>query len=216
MTSLSKFCLKTPRFLSKFDFSDQMSSNANHQTEMTNVIRKFLNDLRRLSVLNLEGSSGFYHVNSLYETAYDFSRYIHLYPEFLQSLTDDDKNFVKEHFPNALPKLVGFTPGLINNIKYNVNTARTKRSQIFFIKNEIVDLYKQVNQNTLSTEIEKFLQELEKSNNILESTISDLTDPENDETDDDPDDVPNLNGVPSSHDWWSEEYRQMWKNKTNP
>ena len=49
--------------------------------------------------------------------------------------------------------------------------------------------------------------------NILESKISRWTEPDYNGADDDPDEVPNLNGVPQSHDWWPEEYRQMWKNK---
>ena len=29
-----------------------------------------------------------------------------------------------------------------------------------------------------------------------------------------PEQVPDLNGVPLSHDWWTAEHRDMWKKKT--
>ena len=34
-----------------------------------------------------------------------------------------------------------------------------------------------------------------------------------DEIDDDPREVPNLNGVPEAHYWWTDEHRELWDNR---
>lgn len=108
-----------------------MSSNSiesRDHTEMLKIIKEFLFDLRCLSVIDVQDSPIFYYVDKVYESAYDFARFIQFSPEFLQLLTDEDKNLIKEHFPTALPKLVCSTRGLVNNIEFSLNTARTKRS----------------------------------------------------------------------------------------
>ena len=184
--------------------------------EMIAVIKGFLRNLNVLSVIQEEGSSGFFYVKNLYEAAYEFARHTHLYPDFRKFLTDEDKNILKEHFTNAFVKLVGYTPGLVNNIgPSTLNVARTRRSQIWFIKNEVLDLYKEVNGNDLPKEMKDLLSKLNESNNVLECRISNWTRPDYDEADDDPEDVPNLNGVPESHCWWTKEHRQMSKNRKN-
>ncbi len=194
-----------------------MSSNSTESvedTEMVAAIKELLRHLNILGITKNEGASVFSYVDDLYEAAYNFGRYTHLHPGFQQLLTSEDKNGLKEHFPKALVEIVGYTPGLVNSVgPSTINIARTRRSQIWFLKNEVLNLYKEVNGNNLSKEVQDALKKLEESNNVLQYRISNWTRPDYDEADDDPDDVPNLNGVPESHNWWTEEHRNMWRNK---
>jgi hypothetical protein len=194
-----------------------MSSNSTESTgtsEMVSAIKELLRTLTNLSATKHEGPSGFFYVEHLYEAAYQFGRHTHLYPDFRQLLTDEDKNVLKEHFPNAFVTLVDYTSGLVGNIgPSTLNVARTRRSQLWFFKNEVLNLYTEVNGNELPKEVKDVLNKLNESNNVLRHKISNWTRPDYDEADDDPEDVPNLNGVPESHNWWTKEHREMWKNK---
>lgn len=188
-----------------------MSSNS---MEMVSAIKELLRTLTNLSAIKHEGPSGFFYVDHLYEAAYDFGRLSYLHLDFRQLLTVEDKNNLKEHFPKALATLTDYTSGAVNTIGPSIlNVARTRRSQLWFVKNEILDLYKEVNGNDLPQEVQDALKKLKMSDNVLEYNISNWTRPDYDEADDDPEDVPNLNGVPESHSWWTEEHREMWKNK---
>jgi hypothetical protein len=177
-------------------------------------IKEFLRRLIILANALDEGPWAFSDVNEFYKAAYNFGRYTHLHPDFQQLLTSDDKITLKKDFPKALVEIAGYTPGLFNNITPSrLNVARTRRSQLWFLKNEVLDLYKQANENDLSKEVQDELNKLEEQDNILEYNISNWTRPDYDEAEDDSDDVPNLNGVPESHDWWTEDHREMWANK---
>jgi hypothetical protein len=184
------------------------------QTNMTRIIKQLLDRLHYLSILKNEIDFGFSNASILYKSVYDFGRHTHLQPDYRKLLTNEDEKILKEFFPIGFTKLVGYTPGLVNNIEpSNLNIARRKRSQIWFLKNEFLDFYKEVSGCELTQEIKDALKKLEESDDALEFDISNWTRPDYDEAVDRLSDVPNLNGVPESHDWWTEQHRQMWKNK---
>ena len=193
-----------------------MSSNSIESTEndeMIRLLRNILKDLHYLSILKNEEEFGFTNAKIVYKTAYEFGRRTHLVPDYRQLLTDEDKNNLKQHFPAGFVKLVGYTPGLVNIIgPSTINLARTKLSEISFVRNELLDMYKEVNGGELANEMTKALADLDHSSDRLKITISGWLSGYS-EVDDDPDDVPNLNGVPDSHDWWTEEHREIWENR---
>ncbi|CAF5072771.1 unnamed protein product, partial [Rotaria magnacalcarata] len=188
--------------------------SSTEQANMNRIIKDFLSRLHYLSILTKEIEYGHSNASKLYNSVYEFGRHTYIYPDYRQLFTDEDKNIFEQCFPIGFVKLVGYTPGLVDNIEpSNLNIARARRSQLWFLKNEILDLYKEINGgNELTTEIQHALNKLETSDNVLECHISDWTEPGYDEAEDKPREVPNLNGVPESHDWWTEEHRQRWKN----
>lgn len=196
-----------------------MSAAASETVEdppMARIIKNLLGDLKYLAILKNEVEYGLSTAEGLYESTYEFGRNTYLHPDYRKYFTEEDRKILNEYFPTAFIRLVGYTPGLVNNIHPSMlNVARARRSQVYFAKYELIDLYKELNGNELPTEVTDALKQLEESNNVLRSKISDWTRPSGFRgAEDDPDDVPNLNGVPKCHDWWTPEHREMWKNKT--
>ncbi|UJR11291.1 hypothetical protein I4U23_015472 [Adineta vaga] len=188
--------------------------SSTEETDMARIIKQLVDRLHYLSILKNEKDFGFSNASILYETVYEFGRRTHLQPDYRKLLTNEDEKNLKEFFPIGFTKLIGYTPGLVNNIDpSDLNIARGKRSQIWFLKNEFLDFYKEVSGYELTQEMKDALKKLEQSDDELEFNISNWTRPDYDEAVDRPSDVPNLNGVPESHDWWTEEHRQLWKNK---
>lgn len=192
-----------------------MSSDSNqsiNKTEIIAIIEEMLRRLRHRTSKKDRGlwGWGFYDLRKFYEAIYEFCRHTHLYPDFRQLLTVEDKNHLKEYLPKAIGYIIAYTPGLLSQMDPSwLNIARARLSQITFLDKELLDLYKEVGGNALSHEFVDRLNELEISRNVLCNDIEDWTHPCCGDTVDDPDDVPNLNGVPLSHDWWPDEYREM-------
>ncbi|CAF1274282.1 unnamed protein product [Adineta ricciae] len=182
-------------------------------TDMQRVVKEFLSRLHYLSILTKEVEYGYSNALRLYTSVYELGRRLSAHPDYRQMLTDEDKTTFKQYFPTGFVKLVDYTPGLVGNIEpSDLNIARTRRSQIWFLKNELLDLYKEINGKELTTEMQSALDKLQTSDNMLDSDISDWIRPDYDEAVDKSEDVPNLNGVPPSHDWWTEEHRRIWEN----
>lgn len=189
-------------------------SNAIENSEMIRVFKELVTNLSFLPMIKNEAENGLLNADLLYESIYDFGRYTHLTQNYQQLLTNEDKTKFKECFPQGFVKLVGYTPGLVNTISpLSINIARQRQSQIFFAKNELIDLYKELNEHKLPIEVSDALKNLEQSNNFVRNSISDWINVSYCEIDDEPGDVPNLNGVPETHDWWTNEHRQIWKNR---
>lgn len=189
------------------------STESTDGDEMIRLIKNITKDLHYLSILKNEEEFGFSSAKILYRRIYEFGRHTHLLPNYLQLLADEDKNNLKRHFPTGFVKLVGYAPELVHLVSPSIiNEARARLSQICFARNELLELYKDVNGDELTKEVTEALNSLDQSCEGLQDTVSDWLSGYY-EVEDDPDDVPNLNGVPDSHDWWTEEHREMWKSR---
>lgn len=188
-------------------------SSTSTSTEMIGIIRNLVKDLRYLSTLTNESEFGFSNARQIYQEAYEFGRRSYLLPDYLQLLTDEDKKNFKESFPPGLARLATYTPGLINTLqKSSINLARERLSQITFVKDELLDFYREINGNKASEEVVQASKILNECQCRLDYTISQWL-RGYDEIDDDPSEVPNLNGVPETHYWWTDKHRELWNNR---
>jgi hypothetical protein len=191
-----------------------MSSTTEPETEMQAAKRRFLSDLRYVAgLVNEKGPDGFSPVRRLYKRSFEFGRQTHLNPNFRETLTSEDRDNFRQYFPTAISVVAGFSPGLVNHICPGklLNVARTFRSEISFLQNEVFDLYKEVADEETTKDIEEALANIQMEDNCLEYNIESWIAYDGE---DDIDDVPNLNGVPESHSWWLPEHRQHWANQT--
>jgi hypothetical protein len=99
-----------------------------------------------------------------------------------------------------------------------MNIVKKRVSQMSFLKNEMFQLYKELN-NGVDMSIasgsseEAAIHKLQDRIAKLLNQIEVWSEP-NYPSDDDAEEVPDLNGVPLSHYWWTAEHRDMWKEKT--
>lgn len=170
--------------------------------DMRSIIQAFLGQLYYLSILKDERNASIL-LNSIFE----LGRHSYIYPDYKKLFTEQDRKIFKHFFPTSIIQLLGWTPILVNiDFKSDINIARERRSQLWFLKNEITDLYMEF-YGCLTPEIENSLQKLIESDNILEHEIS----VDDDEIQNNMDDIPNLTGVPTSHYWWIEQHRKCQK-----
>uniref|UniRef100_A0AC35FYQ5 Uncharacterized protein n=1 Tax=Panagrolaimus sp. PS1159 TaxID=55785 RepID=A0AC35FYQ5_9BILA len=154
-------------------------------------------------------------ITNFYSAGYDFARLTRFHSaEF--TLDQKEKEEFINNFPIALEKATGLTRGLYNNMSpESMNELKALRSQIVFIKTDFTNLYSRISNNEKSIqELKKSIEELQKEENNIESYLMNWSASDG-EGMNDPDDVPNLNGVPESHDWWTQENRNLWKTKNS-
>ena len=180
---------------------------------MIGIIRNLVKDLRYLSTLTNESEFGVSNARLIYQKAYEFGRRSYLLPDYRQLLTDEDKKNFNEFFPAGLARLTNYTPALVNTLqKSSINLARERLSQITFVKDELLDLYREIHGNQLPDEVIQSSKTLNEWQCRLDFTISEWL-RGYDEIEDDPAEVPNLNEVPETHYWWTNEHRALWNNR---
>ena len=94
-----------------------------------------------------------------------------------------------------------------------MTTAKIWLSILYFFKNEIFNYYKEVcgGNVELTSEIENAFSDLDDE--IYELDVQVKYWSKQDDVEDYLGEIPNLNGVPQSHYWWTEENRLYSKNK---
>ena len=186
-------------------------------TKMRHIINEFLKCLKQLAVNNCGKDFEYIKSKDLYENVFHLARHMHLYPKYRELFTDEDKKYFKEAFHVGFIKLIGYTPGMVNNIEdCDMNIAKTKLSEMTFLKNEIFELFKELNDGDqkLNSSEERAVEILD---DLIEKTLDNVSrwsEPDYYSAIDDPEEVPNLNGVPESHSWWPAKHLEVWKNKT--
>jgi hypothetical protein len=183
-------------------------------TQMRPLINEFFRRLKHLATTNCDQVFGFANSKGFYKTAFDLARHMHIYPNYRDLFTDEDKKAFKEEFPIGFIILIGYTPGMVNNIEdCDMNIAKTKLSEMTFLKNEIFELYKQFSGDDVKLSSNKEIS-MTDLDDFIEKTldkISTWTEPDYYSAVDDPEQVPNLTGVPESHSWWRKKNRELFK-----
>lgn len=180
-------------------------------TKIKSLIKSFLKCLENLADHKCGILDGISHSIHFYKYGYDLARLMYLYPNYRELFTDEDKKDFKENILKAFVKLLFYTDIIIDSVfKYSINIAKTKLSEMSFIKNEIFGFYKELigidlkltlNEENAMKDLEDMM---ERISGYIEYSFEDI----------DFDDLPNLNGVPESHTWWTTEQRELWKNKS--
>lgn len=112
--------------------------------------------------------------------------------------------------------VIDCAPGVVNNIEpEDMNLAKRRLSELTFLKNEIIGLYHDFSTTggKLGAELTSQLEELDDSIDMLECQVQSWSRPNCYSAKDDPKQVPDLNGVPESHSWWTSQNRNAWKDK---
>uniref|UniRef100_A0A914YV68 Uncharacterized protein n=1 Tax=Panagrolaimus superbus TaxID=310955 RepID=A0A914YV68_9BILA len=150
-------------------------------------------------------------VSNFYDHGYDFSRLSNLKA---LKLSDIEKEEFRQKFPEALKKAGLMTRSLYHNMSPEyLNRMRHWRSKVEFLINDILDLFKEVSSNNeIPESLNKFVEEIDYEGYLMDEKIE-LWSGHLGEGMDFPNDVPNLNGVPESHNWWTQEHRNLWKDK---
>lgn len=183
---------------------------------MKRSIVEFMKRLKHTTVMKPNATNWDANADIFYERVYDMARLMHLYPNYRALLTDDDKSTLKECFEPTLASVVGFTPCVVNNIEaYDMNVAKRRLSELTFLKDEVLGLYREVSGGIEASEnTKKALAELDYFIEMLDDQIYNWSLPTYEFARDDPRQVPNLNGVPESHTWWTKKHRDYWKEKS--
>ena len=185
-----------------------------NDAQMRSVIKNFLGLLKYTTMVKSE----FGHTNAVrfYKAAYELGRHMHLRPDYRPLFTEEDTATFRKWFKPAFISIAQGTDRLINNLEpHELNLAKKRLSQIWFLLNEIYGLYQELFEKVepiVSMEIAAI--ELDPDVQRLESKIEFWSDSDNEcYTEPNPNEEPNLNGVPDSHYWWSKIRRQAWKDK---
>jgi hypothetical protein len=197
--------------------------NEEEQQQNSNKMKKLIiNLLKELKCSTVVQIPEFRLANgeNIYNLAYELGRQMYLNPTNVKSLfTEEEKQLFKQVFPIAFVNQAYLTPGYVNNLRPDQMThAKRKLSVLYFLKNEIFDLYNQICEADKNSEIETKLKDaIAKLNECIEDLDDKVTtwsDPDyQGGTEEWPEDEPNLNGVPQTHHWWTEEQRELWKKK---
>ena len=191
----------------------------NYDAKLRPVIANFLGLLKYTTEVKPELGFGYTNTARVYEAAYDLGRHMYLCPNYRTLFTDEDTATFRKWFRPAFVSLVQCTrDDLVNNLEpYELNTAKKRLSQIWFLRNEIYGLYKELfGKVEPRVAMEKAAAELDTDAQRLESLIEVWSEPENVfYAEPDPIKDLNLNGVPDSHYWWSNRQRQEWNDKAD-
>ena len=195
-----------------------MSTSSTSDEEMKRLIGEFLKRLKYSMAVKADPRDWNSHTSTFYEDVYEMVRNMYLHPNNRALLSHEDKIILKENFVPAFVRIANCTPGVVNNIEaHDMNIAKTRLSELTFLKNEVFDLYKEsCNDNVNETdEVKQALKKLDYCIEMLERKISNWSRPDYEYAEDDLDQLPNLNGVPESHHWWTSKHRELCKEKAN-
>jgi hypothetical protein len=181
------------------------------------LIKEFLSTLKYTIVVEPEWD-GQSNAMQFYELVYELGRQMHLCPDKCRALLNDqsNKSVWRQTFQQAYVSVVSCTRGLVNNLEAcDINIARTKLSELWFLRNEILELNAELDLVTDSTAraiLDAATVKLDRDAEMLESQIDWWANPNyQGEMEEEAFDVPNLKGVPDSHHWWSISQRESCK-----
>ena len=181
------------------------------EPDLKQVIKDFLEELIKATDEKSTPENHYLNIDFLNENVFEIGRQLNLSSDLF---TEKEKQTFKEIFPTALISFVDSMYPFVNNFdEDNLTYAKIWLSSLHFIKNEIFNYYKEIcGGNVVKTN------ELEKAFSDIDEKIDDLKNDvkywsKQSDVKDCLDYIPNLNGVPESHYWWTEENRQFSKNK---
>jgi hypothetical protein len=189
-----------------------MSSEIEVINNMRGLIQTFLNALKFTIQVQPKRAHGLTNASNFYEKVYDLGRYMYLYPNYRELFTNEDREIFKETFLDAFVSIICHTPGVVNNLEaHELNIAKTKLSELTFLKKEIFDYYKEVcgNEIELTDEVKSAIEELEDCMDMLEDQIKCWSRHDHPFAESNSYQVPILKGVPQTHYWWTNEQRNM-------
>lgn len=176
-------------------------------------IKEFLERLEQTCSIKRDFTVWQSHVSLFYRDVYQMIRLMHLNPNFCDLLTDENKKTFTENFMRAFIPVCNCTFLTINNITCKeLNKVKTKLTELNFLKNEVFNLYKELNGGCveMTDKLNYALEQLNVCIEILQEKLEIHADHDENELRS----VPNLNGVPESHIWWTPEERNSAKDKT--
>ena len=180
--------------------------------DLKKVILQFMVRLKRAST-DLDLETAILNTDFFYEQVYELGRHMNLSSEYKSLFSEEDKQTLVEIFPKAFVLLAAYTHSLMSNMDDDDFTfAKVCLSNIAFFKNEILNFYKELSGNVeLSEEMNNSISDLDDLMDRIETDVAYWS--KQDNVEDYLDYIPNLNGVPESHYWWTEENRLYSKNK---
>ena len=185
------------------------------KSQMKHHIAELLQYLKGVKSVKPGPGESIEYTDDFCRSAYHTARYMHLCPNYNEFLTEEDKNTLRQYFQPSLSQIGRIIPGLVNNYEpQDLNIVKRRMSELEFIQNEIMELYKIACGDNETIEItdgvKKALDEIEDAFWMLKEQVETFSDPRCLHTEDNPDQIPNLAGVPSTHNWWSEEQLETY------
>lgn len=181
--------------------------------DIKKVIEEFIDGLKKLQIeSSLMPEANQINADSLYETAFYLGREINLNPNYKEIFTIEDIENIKRLFPSAFSLLAWLSRSLVCNMNEDdLTNAKIWLTNFTFFIHEIFNYYKLLSgddsdqSNRLeSASIQYEIEELERQVKDW-SKQSDVEDYE--------EQIPNLDGIPQSHSWWTAENRLFSKIK---
>ena len=187
------------------------------EPDLKKTIAEFMERLKEATRENSAPEPAQINANYFFQLVYELGRHMNLSSNFKALFTEQDRQNFKEIFPKAFVSLVAYIHSLVCNMDDNqLTTAKIWLSNLAFFKNEIFNFYKEICGDVdmnLTDEFENSMSDLDEEIDRLEIDVNYWLKQKN--VKDYLDQIPNLNGVPESHFWWTEENRLFSKKKFN-
>ena len=188
----------------------------NENEEMRVAILKFFTVFESAVVKLSEFSLG--EADKIYKSTFDLGRHMNLSKQDFGSFVgDEQKKLFRDSFPDIFVRLVGWLPGYVNNYEpWQVVQVKKKLSELAFVRCELFELYANFcggDENRLQSEpLEKSIKSLDDTIETIEEDIDIWLRPDFPEiVEEEPIYLPDLNGVPLSHKWWTSKQREQSK-----
>uniref|UniRef100_A0AC34G9P9 Uncharacterized protein n=1 Tax=Panagrolaimus sp. ES5 TaxID=591445 RepID=A0AC34G9P9_9BILA len=167
-----------------------MTENNNKQ------ILSFCVSLDRLAQ---KSESSTYDVEEFYESVFEFGAQFPT--DNQQDFADIERDSIKQSYPSAIEKAAKFTAEIIQRKK--PNQLKMLLSSIEFLTKDIYEIFKYFSLNDSPSNLKQNITLLQEKQENIKKLLKSIKHEE-----DEKDEIPNLEGIPESHDWWSDKDRK--------
>uniref|UniRef100_A0A914YEQ0 Uncharacterized protein n=1 Tax=Panagrolaimus superbus TaxID=310955 RepID=A0A914YEQ0_9BILA len=152
-----------------------------------------------LDRLAQKSESSVYDVEEFYNSVFEFGAQCLAES---QDFSDIERDSIKQSYPSAVEKSAKFAAEIIQHKK--LNQLKMLLSSIEFLIKDIYEIFKYFSLNDCPKSLTQNISLLQEKQENIKKMLKSI---KNEEGDDD-DEIPNLNGIPESHDWWSDKDRK--------
>lgn len=187
-----------------------------NESNLKLIIEEFMERLKKSLIENSAAEADQINGANFYRTVYELGRQMNLSSDYRSFFADKDKQTLLEIFPRAFVSLVGIVHSLVSNMDdCEMTSAKIWLSKLYFLKNEIFDYYKELCGSNIEipSELEDAFSDLDDEIYRLDIDVNHWS--KQTHVKDYLDEIPNLNGVPKLHYWWTEENHEYSKMKYN-
>uniref|UniRef100_A0AC35F549 Uncharacterized protein n=1 Tax=Panagrolaimus sp. PS1159 TaxID=55785 RepID=A0AC35F549_9BILA len=142
-------------------------------------------------------------IEEFYDSVYEFGR------QFVSKdhdFSDLERNSIQTSYPSSVEKAAKFTAEIIQHKK--PNELKMLLSSIEFLINDIYEIFKYFSLDNSPANLAENISLLQEKQENLKKLLKSVKN-----SDDEKGDIPNLDGIPATHDWWTQKDRDSTKDE---